>query len=228
MKGLILQSNYIPWKGYFDNINSVDIFIIYDDVQYTKHDWRNRNKIKTIQGLQWLSIPIQSKGCLTKKINEVIVLSNDWRQKHWKCIEYNYHKSPFFNLYAPLFKKLYLENYEVSLSKINYQFICLICELLDIQTKIIFSSDYTLEGDRNQKLIGLCKQLSISEYFTGEKAKNYLNESLFLANDIQVYYVDYSNYPIYSQLYGNFEHHVSILDLLFNEGKNAKKFLKSF
>jgi hypothetical protein len=222
----ILQSNYIPWKGYFDMINSVDEFILYDTAQFTKNDWRNRNKIKTHNGINWLTIPV--KHSISQKINEIQVLNDLWKIKHWKTISQSYSKSIFFKDYKTLFKDLYLNISETFLSKINYNFICEINKILGIKTKISWSTDYDLIGGKTERLVDLCKQAQATEYITGPAAKSYINEKMFLSEDIKITWMDYSGYPEYNQLFPHFEHGVSILDLIFNEGPNAAKYMKSF
>jgi hypothetical protein len=226
----IIQSNYIPWKGYFDAINAADEVILYDDMQYTKNDWRNRNKIKTAQGTQWISIPIDVKGKLNQKINESKVSNRHfgWRKAHWKALQLSYSNAPYFNSYKSIFEMLYLQNDEVYLSKINYSFIKSICEILGIETTIRWSSEFKLIEGRNERLVALCGQTKATDYIIGPSAKSYVNEKLFAAEGINIHWLDYSGYPEYKQLYGIFVHEVSIIDLIFNEGPNAKNYLKSF
>jgi len=226
-KVAISQSNYIPWKGYFNNIKSVDEFVLYDDMQYTKRDWRNRNKIKTPQGLKWLTIPVAVKGKYYQKINETKVSDKDWYLKHLNVLKKNYAKAKCYNDIIDFIEELYKTATQNYLSEINYHFLSKICAFLEIDTKISFSSDYKLlkEG-KTEKLVNLCMQLDAGEYYSGLAAKNYMDESLFEKENVEVFYFDYSNYPEYSQLYGKFEHQVSILDLIFNEGKAAANFLK--
>lgn len=225
----ILQSNYIPWKGYFDIISSVDEFIIYDEMQYTKNDWRNRNKIKTSNGLQWLTIPIETKGHISekRKISEVKVKTKNWYKKHWNSIVCNYSKSFYFNDYKDYFKDLYYscENEEY-LSKINYKFITAINNLLDIKTKISYDVDYGLIEGKTERLIDLVKKTNGTEYLSGPAAKDYIDESLFEKSGIKLSWVDYSGYKEYNQLYPPFEHGVTVLDLIFNCGKFSKEYLK--
>jgi hypothetical protein len=227
MKVLITQSNYIPWKGYFDNINQADKLVIYDEVQYTKRDWRNRNLIKTADGIKWITIPVSVKGKFKQSISKTEIANPEWAKKHWKKIYFNYHRAPYFNDYHDLFSEIYLNINETFLSKINYIFIKTICNILNIKTEILWSDDFITEGDKNQKLIGLIKQLGADTYLTGYSAINYLDEKLFKDNKIKLEYSTYTEYPEYNQLFGPFEHNVSILDLIFNEGKNAAKFMKS-
>jgi hypothetical protein len=222
----ILQSNYIPWKGYFDIINSVDEFILFDDAQYTKNDWRNRNKIKAKNGLIWLTIPIrQSFG---QKIRDARVTNQKWRKKHWRSISESFTRSPYFNEYRQNFEELYLSSNESFLSKINYLFITTICDILKINTKLSWSAEYKILPDKNDRLISLCKQASASSYLSGPSAKNYIDEKIFDEEGIRLTFMDYSNYPEYHQLHPPFTHFISIIDLIFNEGPNAPDFMKSF
>ena len=227
-KVAILQSNYIPWKGYFDIINGADYFVIYDTAQYTKNDWRNRNKIKTAEGLVWLTIPVKTKGNSSQRIDEAAVADQKWRKRHWGAITNSYSKAPFFKCYAKEFENIYLNGSFEKISDINYCFIRKINEILGIQTKLYWSSDFDLPGGKTEKLVKICEDLGADIYLSGPSAQNYLDESMFNDKNIDVEWVDYEGYPRYSQLYGSFEHGVSILDLIFNEGPNSIKFMKSF
>jgi WbqC-like protein family len=226
-KVLITQSNYIPWKGYFDSINMVDEFVVYDDMQFTKRDWRNRNLIKTAQGLHWLSIPIKTKGSFFQKINESEASEPDWGIRHWKNIVHNYSKAPFFEEYKSAFEPLYLSNPNM-LTDINVSFIRAVCDILGIETKISFSHDFELAEGKTERLVSLCQQIGATDYYTGPAAKNYMDEALFEQSSINVHYFDYQGYAEYPQLYPPFEHGVTILDLIFNTGSQAKRYLKSF
>jgi len=227
-KVAIVQSCYIPWKGYFDLINSVDEFILYDDMQYTKRDWRNRNKIKTKNGIMWLTIPVMVKNKYFQKICETEISDPKWNQRHWKSIIHHYSGAKHFLDYRKMFEELYLGMKESFLSQINYQCIIAICGILGIETKISWSKNYRLTGDRIEKLNNLCMQAGATEYLTGPTAKEYLNVNSFRNHGIKIRFMDYSGYPEYRQLHSPFEHGVSIIDLLFNEGPKAKKFMKSF
>lgn len=229
MKSIVItQSNYIPWKGYFDAINIADEFVLYDDMQYTRRDWRNRNKIKTKDGVKWLTIPVEVKGKYFQKINETIVNDSNWRRDHWASIVHNYSKAAHYKTYKDIFEDLYLNSNEVHLSKINYSFLKAICEILGIKTRFRWSSEFDLEEDRTLRLVDICKKCSATDYYTGPAAKTYMNETFFSNNNINIHYLDYSGYTPYNQLHGNFIHEVSVIDLIFNEGPNAVKFLKSF
>jgi hypothetical protein len=224
----IVQSNYIPWKGYFDLINSVDEFILFDDVQYTRRDWRNRNRIKTPHGLMWLTIPIEVNGKYFQKIRETAVSDPSWNRKHWQSILHNYSKAKYFHTFEEQFHDLYLASNEKSLSQINYRFLTAICQMLGITTKISWSMDYHLIEGKTERLIDLCKQAGATKYISSPTAKSYIDEELFKNEDLELRYIDYTGYPEYDQLFPPFEHTVSIIDLIFNEGPHATKFMKSF
>lgn len=223
----ILQSNYIPWKGYFDLINMVDEFIIFDQVQYTKNDWRNRNQIKTKQGIQWLTIPVRHKES-DQKIVDTKVSDLKWNTKHWRTIQQSYSKAPYFKEYKDIFEEFYLNNTEEYLSQINFQLIKIINKILGIKTVIKWSSDFDLVEGQTEKLLGICKQAGADIYLSGPAAKDYFDEKLADQEGIQVEWMDYSGYPEYNQLHEPFEHGVTIFDLIFNEGPNATKYMKSF
>ena len=228
-KVAILQSNYIPWKGYFDIIASVDEFIFYDEMQYTKNDWRNRNKIKTPNGLHWLSIPVATKGHLSQdvRIMDAKIVNKKWANSHWNTIKQFYKKAPYFKDYADIFEKIYKEcEQEEFLCKINYKFIYVINEILGIKTKISFSQDYGLIDGKTERLVDLVQKAGGTEYLSGPAAKDYIVSELFEEANINLSWMDYSNYPEYPQLYPPFEHGVSILDLIFNCGPDVRKYMK--
>ena len=227
-KVAILQSNYIPWKGYFDLINSVDEFIIYDDMQYTKRDWRNRNKIKTLNGLRWLSIPVSVKGKYHQKINETLISDPKWASKHWDAIVHSYKKSPYFMRYKDSFESFYTTNDDLYLSNINIELIKLVNTILGITTKISLSSSFELVEGQTERLLDLCEQVGATEYLSGPAARGYFDENLAVELGIGVEWMSYNDYPEYNQMTEPFDHGVSIIDLIFNEGPNATKFMTSF
>ena len=226
----ILQSNYIPWKGYFDLIHSVDEFVLYDDVQYTRRDWRNRNKIKTPQGLAWLSIPVDVKGQYYQKIRDTRISNKQWASKHWHSIQHNYAKAPYFSHYRDVFEDIYCKQVtELEfLSEINFTFIKAINEMLGITTTIRWSDDFDLVEGKSERLLEICKASQASHYISGPAAKDYLDSALFEANDIQLDWMDYGNYQEYEQCFGEFDHAVTILDVLFCTGPRASDLVKCF
>ena len=221
----ILQSNYIPWKGYFDIIKQVDEFIFYDDVQYTKNDWRNRNKIKTSSGPLWLTIPVRQET-LSQKINETKVSQDNWAEKHWKSISLNYSKAPFYNLYKERLELFFMEMKSPYLSEINRSAIELLNSFLGIKTALTSSADYKLIEGKNERLIYLILQAGGTHYLSGPSAKDYIREDLFKEAGIEISWMDYSGYIEYPQLFPPFVHAVSVLDLILNTGPDSKEFMK--
>jgi hypothetical protein len=225
----ILQSSYIPWKGYFDIINTVDEFIIFDDVQFTRRDWRNRNRIKTPQGSIWLTIPVVSKGLYHQKIEETQVQDLHWAERHWNSLEQNYRKAPCFCEYSNRIRTLYerVAKFEL-LSRINYEFLSGLCVILGIDVPMRWSRDYGGDGQKTDRLVNICRTAGADHYFSGPSAGHYIEPEKFIEAGVVLEYVSYAGYPEYPQLFGPFEHSVSILDLLFNVGDQAPRYMKSF
>lgn len=223
----IVQSNYIPWKGYFDILNLVDEFILFDDTQYTRRDWRNRNRIKTASGVKWLTIPVEVKGKYYQKIKDVIISDPSWNRKHWNTIIHNYARARYFGQYKDIFEELYLNCTEKYLSRINYRFLVAICMLVGIKTKITWSMNYHLSDGKTERLVDICKQCGASEYLSGPSAGTYIQPKLFAQAGIKLTFMDYSGYREYPQLYPPFTHRVSIIDLILNSGSDARKYLRS-
>ena len=221
----ILQSNYIPWRGYFSLIKDVDEFIFYDDVQYTVRDWRNRNKIKTNNGEMWLTIPCGS-NC-ERVINEVEPVNSYWQKKHWESIRRNYSKSRYWTQYKDFFEDFYINNAWTNLSELNQYLIKEIAvNFLDIKSVIFQDSRaYCVEGKKEDRLLNLLKTVDARTYVSGPAAKAYLNEERFKREDIDVIWFDYNSMHEYRQLHGEFVDKLSILDLLFNHGDSSKEYL---
>lgn len=224
-KVAILQSNYIPWKGYFDMIALVDEFIIYDDMQYTKNDWRNRNLIKTPQGALWLTVPVKLKGKFGQLIRDTELNGDYWRAQHWKTLSMNYRKSAHFDEIREFIEPLYGKSY-CTISELNRVFIEAVCNYLGIKATISNSWDYTLADGKTERLVDLCRQAGASEYISGPSAKDYIQANLFDEAGIKLTWFDYAGYPEYPQLWGEFTHGVSILDLLFNCGTESPNYMR--
>ncbi len=222
----VVQSNYIPWKGYFDLIRASDTFVLYDDVQYTRRDWRNRNRIKTATGVQWLTIPVEVKGRYTQKIREVRISDDRWRDDHWKAIRLAYGRAPHFKEFAGPVEHLYSTAESPWLSEINRHFIAGLCDLLGISRELRSSSEFSLSDGKTERLLNLCRSLDATRYLSGPAAKDYLDVELFANAGIAVDWMQYDGYPTYPQLHGTFEHGVTILDLLFNTGRDAMSYLR--
>ncbi len=221
----IIQSNYIPWKGYFDLIAKSDVFVIYDHVQYTKNDWRNRNIIKTASGLNWLTIPVLFSNS-KQRIDDTFISWEKWSVKHWKTLETNYSKAPYFKFIAEEISPLYLENKYKNLSMINESFLRKVAGLLGINTDFRRSNEFALGKGKTMDLVEICSVLGADVYLTGPSARGYLVLEEFYSRNIRVEFMEYSNYKPYHQQFGEFVHEVSILDLLFNEGPQSRQFLK--
>lgn len=228
-KVAILQSNYIPWKGYFDLINSVDEFVLYDDVQYTRRDWRNRNKIKTRNGTKWLTIPVVVKGKFHQSIRETEIQDKSWAKEHLKAIEHEYAKAPHFREYKEWLLAVFskVEGFEF-LSEVNELFITEICQLLGIKTRIRQSNEFELAEERSQRLLSICSDLEAQTYVSGPAAKSYLNEEIFVNKNINVEWYDYKDYQKYNQFHPPFEHGVTVLDLIFHLGPEAPDYMNTF
>ena len=220
----ILQSNYIPWKGYFDIIAAVDEFIIYDDVQYTKNDWRNRNRIKTPDGIKWITIPVYHST--SNLIQDTKVSQPNWASKHWKMLQQNYSRSGRYRDVKDFIEHLYHSIPSDNLSEINCHFLVALCNFLGIRTRLTRSTDYPHSGDKSERVLQLCQAAGATSYLSGASAQNYLNLELFRAAGITVEWIDYANYPEYPQLHPPFCHEVSILDLILNCGTDAVNYLK--
>lgn len=222
----ILQSNYIPWKGYFDMIAAVDEFILYDDMQYTRRDWRNRNLIKTPQGVKWLTVPVQVKGKYHQSIRDTKIDGTDWALTHWRSLKQNYSRAPHFSEIASWLEPLFLATPHPDISTLNRMLIKSICKYLGIKTHISNSWDYTLFDGKTERLADLCAQAGGVEYISGPSAKGYIEETIFQNRNIKLTWFEYSGYPEYPQLWGEFTHEVTILDLLFNCGKKTPQYMR--
>jgi hypothetical protein len=217
----IVQSNYVPWRGYFDMIDSVDEFILLDDAQYTRRDWRNRNKIKTPQGTQWLTISVQVSGRYTQSIWDTQVAEEDWPQRHWSTLRGNYAHAEGLADVGDLVADLYATVPGTRLTEVNRHFLQRIAGFLEIDTPITLSLDYDPQGTRTERLLDLCVKAGATEYVSGPAARAYLEEDLFTAQGISVSWFDYGPYAEYPQVHPPFDPQVSILDLMLCTGSRA-------
>jgi hypothetical protein len=222
-----VQSNYIPWKGYFDLIASVDEFVLLDDVQYTKRNWRNRNRVKTASGLRWLSIPVHTKAHYSQRIEEIRIADPRWARSHWDAIAQAYRPAPHFRSVAAWLEPLYRSLASVKmLSQVNHALITRVCEALGIDTRITWASDYETESGLSEHLLSICQALGANEYVSGPTAMAYLDVEVFERAGVSVSWFSYDGYLPYPQLHGAFEHQVSVIDLLFCAGERSREFLK--
>ena len=195
-------------------------------MQYTRRDWRNRNQIKTPQGIQWLTVPVQAKGKYDQRIRDTLINGSDWAISHWKSLEQNYRRSAYFDEVALWLKPVYLTNSYTHISQLNRRLIEEVCHYLNINTVVSNSSDYKLIYGKTECLADLCKQAGGTEYISGPSAKNYMEEGIFADMNIKVTWFDYVGYPEYPQLWGEFTHGVTVLDMLFNCGKDAPEYMR--
>jgi hypothetical protein len=222
----VVQSNYIPWIGYFDLINSVDQFVFLDDVQYTDRDWRNRNKIVTSNGLSWLSVPVDASSTSNQAhISEVRLAGELWKEKHLEVIRRNYSRSNYFEDFFPQFESIMFDESDIYLSKLNQRITRNLCSFLGIQTELIDSSIFSSLGRKSEKLIEICSKLGATTYVSGTSAQSYLDVELFAKHGIGVEWFEYS-YLAYSQLWNVCDIKVSVLDPIFQVGNDCLKKLK--
>ena len=220
----VLQSNYIPWKGYFDIIHDVDLFIFYDDLQFTKNDWRNRNRIKAAGGAEWITIPVGDS--LDRLICEVQLNDPRWQAKHWRTLQQAYSRSPHFRSYRDYFEDVYLGRQWTNLSELNQSVIRHVAgEFLGIATRFGDSREHALSGQKFDRLLDLVVRSGATSYVSGPAAQAYIEPARFAAAGIALHWKDYSGYPEYPQRFPPFEHGVSVLDLLFNVGPDAPWFI---
>ncbi len=222
-----IQSSYIPWRGYFDVIGLVDEFILLDEVQYTKRDWRNRNRIKTAQGPIWLTVPVQVKGRYHQRIDEVRIADSSWAERHWQTLRQAYASAPGFDSVADRIAALYEEAAGLErLSDVNRSLLEGLCPMLGIETPLSWSTDYSSTGTKTERLVTICEQARADEYVSGPAARGYLDEDEFTSRGIAVRWMDYEGYPDYIQVHPPFEPAVSIVDLLFNLGYDAASHMR--
>lgn len=225
MKVGIIQSSYIPWRGYFDFIDSVDMFIIYDDVQYSKGGWRNRNKIKTRTGLKWLTVPVKVSLGLSVDQVQIDKPNKPWQNTHRQLIKNSLEPAPFFEDAINIWEEGVAAG-DLHISRLNVRLIKLICSYFQITTPIVMSSEYNVRGAKTERLIELLIKSEATVYLSGPTAKGYLEENLFREKGIGLEYKTY-DYEPYPQLWGDYVASVTVLDLIANTGPIARKYLKS-
>jgi hypothetical protein len=223
---VILQPSYIPWRGYFDQIRRADVFIFYDDVQYDKHGWRNRNQIKAASGKRWLTVPVHSAGVTQGiAIKDVdIDWTRAWPEKHLKSLAAAYGRAPHFKEYVPLLESIYSRR-DGAIADFTIETTKLLARALGISgTRFMRSSEMTgVGGQKTERLIQILTRVGADQYLSGPSARAYIEPEKFEAAGIRLEFVQY-DYPEYPQLYPPFDPHVTILDLLFMVGSKAPEF----
>ena len=227
MRICIIQSCYVPWKGFFDLIGRCDEYVIFDSVQFVKGHWHNRNRLKTAAGTKWLTIPVITSQRLGQSIRDVEI-SRKWADQHWSIIEQAYKKAAFFAEYEPVVRGWYERaDRTSSLSEVNSIFIFGIASQLGLATRITSDLAYPLRGEKSEKVLTIARAAGADRYLSGPSAKAYLDESMFASAGIKVEWMNYENYQPYPQLHGDFIHTVSSLDLLFHTGPDARQYLRA-
>lgn len=224
---VIMQPSYLPWLGYFDLLLQSDLFLIYDNVQFDKDGWRNRNKIKSANGPQWLTVPVLTKG-QNKPLNSDIQVNGkeNWQTKHLKTLQMCYSKAPHFKEVFPLIETVLQQRWNLLLD-VNLAFLKTFCEFLDIATPMQKVSELSLAlpDGKNEKLIAICRHLSAEEFYEPEGGRGYIDESQFTGAGIRLKFQNFQH-PVYPQLYGDFVSHLSIVDVLFNCGRQSAQILR--
>jgi hypothetical protein len=228
LRAVIIQTNYVPWKGYFDLLSRADVVVYFDSVQSTKNDWRNRNRIKTHGGVGWLTIPIRHSNQL--RIRDVTIGSNNWHEKHLRTIAQSYARAPYARDLLPAISGWYDGAAPLTrLSAVNRLFLDRVCEQLGISPTFIdvetVLADHEHDAlDPTARLVEICRRLGASAYLSGPAASDYLDQSRFAEAGIELEWFNYEGYAEYPQLHGEFRHDVSILDLLLMTGPQARTY----
>ncbi|MGO8806863.1 MAG: WbqC family protein [Candidatus Bathyarchaeia archaeon] len=212
------QPNYLPYLGFFDKMSQCDIFVIQDDVQYERHDFQNRNQIKTVKGATWLSVPIEHVG-ETLPIKEIRIakrLESEWGLHHWRVLELNYEAAPYWKQYCDFFEQAYRQKWE-SLMELNLHLIKGIMNFLRIKTSLVMASTLNVSGKSSDMILSQCKAVGADTYLSGIGGRVYLDIPLLENAGIKVVFQDF-HYPVYTQLYGTFVPNLSIVDYLFCHG----------
>lgn len=218
------QPQYLPWLGYFDKMRRADVFCYLNDVQYKKNEWQNRNRIKTAQNWQWVTVPVRYH--FPEKINEVrINQAVDWRKKHLQALITNYSRAPYFKEYIPIFEDTFSREWEF-ISELNIHLIESLKGLLDMgEIPSVLSSDFKLSEEPTDRLIDICKALGADTYLAGKGGADYMDLERFEKNKLKVMIQEFAH-PVYPQLFDGFQSHLSIVDLLFNCGPESMKIIR--
>lgn len=223
----IHQPEYLPYLGFFDRIFKSDIFVILDHVQYQKHGYINRNRIKNANGAEWLTIPVNKKMKLDTICKVEIRNDENWRDKHRKSISMNYSKAPYFEKYFPIFEELYSKNWQY-ISELDTYLIAEILQKLGMNKKIYKSSELDIQEKSTDMLVEICKKLNGTTYLSGEGGKLYMECDKFENAGIKLNFQTFTH-PVYTQLHEKvgFLPYMSFIDLLFNHGENSLEILNS-
>jgi len=225
MRVTILQPSYLPWLGFFEQMTRSDKFVLLDDVQYTRRDWRNRNKVRVKEGWVWLTVPVQQKSRFSQSLLETrIDNSVSWRRKHLETLRQHYCKAPFFEKYFPRCQQIYEKDWKF-LFDLCLETIQFLKEEMGIETPLLRSSEMKLSGEKTERLVSICRELGATHYLSGESGSDYISQEDFSNQGIELEYQNYEH-PVYPQRYPGFVPHLSTIDLLFNCGEQSLSILK--
>lgn len=216
---VVLQPSYLPWRGYFDLVDRADVFVFYDDVQYDKHGWRNRNRVKTANGPAWLTVPVHAHGAVEDgtPIAEIAIdHRRDWVRAHLETLRHAYRRQPFYARYAPLLASI-LERRHARLADLTIELTVALAQELGATTLFVRSSELPLRGRKNDRLLDVLERVGADRYISGPSARAYIAPERFAAAGIALEFADY-DYPPYDQPHPPFEPAVSIVDALFALG----------
>ncbi len=219
------QPQYLPWLGYFDKINRADVFVLLDNVQFKKNEWQNRNKIKTAQGWQWLTVPVTYK--YPQLINEVAINPTvRWQEKHRKAILTNYARAPHNDCLEEFFEGIFSHSWQF-ISELNADAVRSLMKVLGIDTALFIASELgKFPQDPDERLIAITKHFGADTYLAGSGGRKYMDMGKYEKSGIKVIFQDYSH-PMYQQLFGDFEPHMSVIDLILNHGSKSRTILAS-
>jgi hypothetical protein len=220
----VLQPGYLPWLGFFDQMQRADIFVLYDDVQYDKHSWRNRNRIKTPMGAQWLTVPVRHSGLNWPALDQVRIDNGQpWARKHITFLKQTYSRAPYVKAYLPALERVLSQPWG-RLLDLDVAIIELLADWLDVRTPVVLASSLGVGGERSARLLGICAHFGATRYLSGDAARDYLDQGAFARAGVDIVWQQYAH-PVYSQLHGAFVSHLSAIDALLNCGEDAATLL---
>lgn len=221
---VVLQPSFLPWLGHLDQYDWADVFVLYDDTQFDKNGWRNRNRILTPNGVAWLTVPVKTKG-LNKPLNLEVPINNqsNWQKKLLASVRQSYSKAPYFSTYYPGLESVLSSSYDF-LIDLNLSTFRWLTESLGLSWKVVRSSELEVPGRKTERLVAICEKFQATDYLTGDAAKDYLDQGQFDRAGIAVHWHDY-RHPVYEQGRDEFVPYLSVVDLLFREGSKSLEIL---
>ena len=217
---VVLQPGYLPWLGFFDQMRRSDIFVLYDDAQFDKNGWRNRNRIKSPAGPHWLTVPVRVNSLSQRILETEIDNRQPWARKHLGTIKQFYYKAPYLKRYLPVLEELLMGRYWERIIDLDIAVIELMCAWLGLKRRTVHSSGLDIQGERSERLLNMCLHFGVRRYLSGNAAQSYLDVELFARHGIEVEWQNYQH-PVYPQQHGEFVPFLSALDLLLNCGDES-------